>query len=475
MLITLTLTAAAANSPGRRTAFRRLRRSATTTLPRANTSHQPLDHFPALVLDTLDGPFNTSCHDAPIIFNAHDPSNAFSTCLWGYDASVDELILRGAASSAPRLSPPTSHFVFLSYASAAGDDVRALRARFQARLRALGAPDPSAFMAHLHFVPTPLTQLPAVGRALRSLPTFADRVTVDGLAGGPRVLPRLDARYDWLGWSFDPSDLGNASLPLVAVADGCAEPPAASLTNRVALVSNASASGCDYFGIARAAQRGNASAVIVYASPGHVAIDMNCAGASECTPPAGETAVGLPLTMVSHDDGAALARALGGGAALRARFSTVESRGTDFLLASGGGGGAVRESWGGSGLGSGAVDGNPGDPSAKLYPRMSFLAWAARWELYRQRVEREVAADGAAVVPLFEAQSLRPAGGDCYGDAPWGCGPSAVARVPAAPEKLQLEMALGCNGTRDVDCPQWDHVVQLRACAPAPCDAQAGS
>ena len=65
------------------------------------------------MLDTLDGPFNTSCHDAPIIFNAHDPSNAFSTCLWGYDASVDELILRGAASSAPRLSPPTSHFVFL--------------------------------------------------------------------------------------------------------------------------------------------------------------------------------------------------------------------------------------------------------------------------------------------------------------------------------------------------------------------------
>ena len=27
-----------------------------------------------------------------------------------------------------------------------------------------------------------------------------------------------------------------------------------------------------------------------------------------------------------------------------------------------------------------------------------------------------------------------------------------------------LLLALGCNGTADVACPQWDHVVQLRAC-----------
>ena len=66
--------------------------------------------------------------------------------------------------------------------------------------------------------------LARIGRALRSLPTFADRVTVDGLAGGPRVLPRLDARYDWLGWSFAPSGraLGSARASRTStLAIGC--------------------------------------------------------------------------------------------------------------------------------------------------------------------------------------------------------------------------------------------------------------
>ena len=58
-------------------------------------------------------------------------------------------------------------------------------------------------------------------------------------------------------------------------------------------------------------------------------------------------------------------------------FSTTQVRGTDFLITSNG---SVGQSWGGSGLGSGVVDGNPGDASAKLYPRLSFVAWAARFE-----------------------------------------------------------------------------------------------
>ena len=71
-----------------------------------------------------------------------------------------------APSSAPRFSPPTSHFVFLSHASAADDDVRARpRALPGAAARARRA-GPVGLHGAPALVPTPLA-LPAVGRVLR--------------------------------------------------------------------------------------------------------------------------------------------------------------------------------------------------------------------------------------------------------------------------------------------------------------------
>lgn len=37
---------------------------------------------------------------------------------------------------------------------------------------------------------------------------------------------------------------------------------------------------------------------------------------------------------------------------------------------------------------------------------------------------------------------------------------------PAQYDTLELDMTLGCPGTLDTDCPQWDHVVclSLHAC-----------
>lgn len=55
-------------------------------------------------------------------------------------------------------------------------------------------------------------------------------------------------------------------------------------------------------------------------------------------------------------------------------------------------------------------------------------------------------------------------GSRAFGGGPHGL--TAWVQLPPAAElrrfgRLQLDFALGCNGTRDSDCPQWDHVVQL--------------
>jgi len=290
-------------------------------------------------------------------------------------------------------------------------------------------------------------------------------------------VPRLDARYDWIGWNFNPSALGNATLPVVPFGDGCSA-NSANVSGAIALVHNTTT--CDYFAQVRAAQAANASALAVVAAEGSSLVDMNCVGA-ECN----DASVGLPATMIPYAVGQRLSAAIERGERVLMGFSTIASRGTDFLI---GADGKLGQSWGGSGLGASAIDGNPGDSSAKLYPRMSFLCWAARYELYRARLEGGAsrASSGAGansadvVVPILHSAAIRPPSGNCYGSMPWGCGATAVVSVPSVGRgvKLAFDLALGCNGSRDVDCPQWDHVLQLRACklpaGHASCDAQAG-
>jgi len=182
--------------------------------------------------------------------------------------------------------------------------------------------------------------------------------------------------------------------------------------------------------------------------------------------------------MVQASDGTALHKSLVSGDEVSLQFSTVDSIGTDFAISSEG---LLAESWGGSGLGAGLVDGNPGDKSAKLYPDMSFLLWAAQSLEYQARLAERTAGRHVAV-PIFESTHLRPATGDCYGAAPFGCGPwksipQKTLRLSHSPT-VHLDMALSCGGAQDKDCPQWDHIITLRACCTSAqggdCPAQSG-
>ena len=212
------------------------------------------------------------------------------------------------------------------------------------------------------------------------------------------------------------------------------------------------------------AMAAHAAALVVYSSEGFPAIDMNCEGA-QCD----DQSVGLPASMVSYPDGLLLEAAIAAASAAETnasvRFATAVTRGTNFGINADG---ELVQTWGGSGAGAGTTDGNPGDGSCMLYPRMSFLAWAGRFEVYKHKLSTSIAAWPASTqsVALFTNESIRPASGDCYASLPWGCGPSAVAEVPrvSAGQEMMLDLALGCHGDTDVSCPQWDHIVQLRTC-----------
>jgi len=163
---------------------------------------------------------------------------------------------------------------------------------------------------------------------------------------------------------------------------------------------------------------------------------------------------------------------MGNGSNISLQFVMRDAPGTDFGIDASG---RLRQTWGGSGLGNAAdtTYGNPGDMSCKLYPSLEFVAWAAQWMDFQQGVEAKISSP-AHVVPVFDSTNLRPQSSNCYGSQPWGCGPSAVVEVPPVSEvgllgrpftTLELDFALGCgDGVRDIDCPQWDHVITALAC-----------
>ena len=419
--------------------------------------HQPVPPVPRdFELPLLgNGTFSLSHAQGPVVFNAFDDSSGFSRSLWQNPTSIDGLLLRAVKGPLPE--PPTAHFVFVSHAGTARGakrDVASLQSLFEDRLQVVNASEEHrrGWRAKLHFVSEPSSSQPFVKSAFGVWPTAANLARVHWSNRTSSAIPRLDARYDWLGWNFH-SWFGPTPTSVVSIGDACS-PPSVNVTHQIALAINTTR--CDYFDQVRTAQQANASALVVWAAEGQPLVDMRCLSAAECD----DQSIGLPATMVSHEDGAAIAAALVDGEEVSLSFASVQARGTDFAIDREG---RLVQSWGGSGLGAGTTDGNPGDLSAKLYPSMAFLGWVARGldfeESLAKRLDGE-AAGATRTVQIFISEPIRPPTGNCYGDLPWGCGPSAVVAVPRleATSRWELVLDLGCRGDDDVNCPQWDHV-----------------
>ena len=415
----------------------------------------------------------------PVIFDVQKPDWGFSNALWYSNSSIDALLLN---------SPDNFKFTFISDESsnkAARKATGRLKNIMTDRAAALGA---SAKLDQMVFSSSSLSSLsssqPWISTLLCEWPTFLDQMhaTVTNSAGdvSSSSIPILNSFYDWLGWAFWPSNyLGNQSLPIVSVSSACGPAVAQNLNGSIALVFDTGE--CDAYTMVKRVAVANATAVVVV-SPTDVPQSMNCVG-DECD----DQSFGLPAISVSSSSGELLKKWTD-DSSVTVSFTTEEQCGTSFGADSNGN---LVQTWGGSGLGnpSDTTYGNPGDTAAKQYPSMAFLTYAAQNLNYLADVDVKNSRD-ATVVSVFNKTTMRPAVGNCYNAEPWGCGPSAVVKVPPPSggkhtrpySNAVIDYYLQCNTSADVSCPQWDHVIQLKACCSATrlsesgatCNAQEG-
>ena len=427
----------------------------------------------------------------PVIYDVYKPEWGFSKTLWSSNDSIDALLTK---------LPPNFAFNFISDRDSdatAKRDTQNLQARMQDRAQELNATEKlSQFVFSSKSLETVSKSSPWISQLLCEWPTFLDTLHATiGPSNGQTVvdIPMLNSFYDWLGWAFTPANaLANQSLPVALVDSTTCAPIGNNLNGSIALVFDTGA--CDAYAMVKRAATANATAVIVASSSNDPQL-LQCI-ADECN----DQSFGLPAISVGRQDALNLQKAVRSSAdSVRLSFSIAEQCGTTFGVSSSG---ALVQTWGGSGLGnpSDPTYGNPGDMAAKQYPSFSFHTYAAHNLNYLATVDIANAAN-AIVTPVFNRTHMRPANGNCYNAEPWGCGPTAVVTVPPPAGKssseslangglssspaysnVVLDYYLQCNTTADVSCPQWDHVIQLKACCSSTelaegghtCNAQSG-
>lgn len=428
--------------------------------------------LPPVSLDLLEGGSVDLASLAPATFNVLDSDQLFSTVLWEWEASLQGLLTRQGASTGE------TRFVFASNANstaAAAADVATLRSRFADQLLALNfsAARCDAFWARAVFVTTPVSQMDWVVDLLQSWPTTTDGLEVH-VGSTTTLLPVLNARWDWVGWTHHPSNhAGRQPAPLVDVMEQSGD--------AVLVLDGPLASPEQTM---RQAAAHGARAVVVVAPLGAVAVPLG-PSAEDAEPllpleqqreeeEQGEDKEhhqqAIPVVHVTFATGQELRRWSRQGSAT-ALFATTAVPGTDFAVDAAG---RLQQSWGGSGLGNtnDTTYGNPGDPSAKHTPSMAYLAYAAQHLAFRHALDEQLAEQHAsmAVVSVFNGTAIQNTAGHCYGNTStmYNCGPWAVVALPQKWElssQLVLDFALGCNTTRDISCPQWDHIVTAQVCA----------
>ncbi|PIK55529.1 hypothetical protein BSL78_07563 [Apostichopus japonicus] len=240
----------------------------------------------------------------------------------------------------------------------------------------------------------------------------------------PLILKRLDSRYDWL--PSPESVFKNQSNEVIHAFSGCSINQ--TVNKKIALVQ---AGGCSYSKKVNAMESSGAIGVLVYAESGHPVDNMNCVDDECFTPPS------IPASMIPWDK--ELLDRLSQGA-INVTFQTTPS--DNFYFAVDAQGLLSEFGW-------------------LLYPSFQFFNWQAQWFNYQTDLLARLSQE-ALVIPVINGSIMQ-------GDA----GVVSTVKLPSMEEllkydKFELDASLSCPGTRDEDCPPWDHTVQLYVC----CDAE---
>eukprot|EP00887_Chlorella_sp_A99_P003150 scaffold9.g3150.t1 len=458
-------------------------------------SFKPGETAQGLSIPTLSGRLTIqpppSTANLPLLIGALDRSDAASRHMWTDPDSLAALLER---------LPASATCLFLSYSGDPLRDAEWMRGQLLFRGLQLGWPRArlTARLAQLHFATQPahalaggaawLSDLLSDWRSPRRVVAAVAEAQRQQEAGRQWPLPRqprpqsallqqqrqqplllktsrLDASYNWIPWPAT-----GIAAPLVHAGTGCAWEPRSCLNGSVALITLLALPApepaeCTYAVIARRAEAVGAVAVLFAAPPGSDVVEVDCFSDAECAVP-----IGIPVSMVSAAAGRTLAAAAAGGGGVTVDFG--EEAGPGLFAGVDHRGRLVELGW-------------------QKFPSLQHLVWAAQWQDYLERLDARLESTPARVVPVLQDAAMA-------GEH----GVHASVRLPAAEElegwdALELEMALSCPGDTDagtrcigrschaasgawddlhhaLDCPIWDHVVQLFVCCEGqelPCDA----
>ncbi|XP_071789142.1 uncharacterized protein [Asterias amurensis] len=399
--------------------------------------NQPAKPFQLLTLNGVLTYPSPTLSNTPMILHAFDNHSAFLECLWTSKDSLESLVSG---------IPDNTHLVFIPTSDDGLSQATWMKSQIDGMMEELKQEGKirkeamTSLQSRLHFVVTSVYQLgnwiPTVlqqwacqdhGCGLKQVvfqrkPSYPNLDLLDQMAlswNQPLILKRLDARYDWLP---SPAGFGNKSTPVALSGDGCKQD--ASINATIAVVS---ADGCSFSKKISTMGLSGASAVIVYANPDQPVQDMNCNG-DECDQPPE-----IPATMVPYSQ-QLLDRLK--TTKLSVSFQTTPTN--TFYFGIDGEGLLAEMGW-------------------LLYPSFKFFNWQAQWFNFKSSLLHNLSSE-ALIVPVINNSIMQ--GED---------GIVATIKLPSNDEmakynKLELDASLSCPGTRDEECPLWDHTVQLYLC-----------
>ena len=236
---------------------------------------------------------------------------------------------------------------------------------------------------------------------------------------------------------------------------------------------NAAAPVCPYFTIVQAAAAAGATTVVFAMSQGQPYINLNCNGTAQCN-----TALGVSASVIDYAAGQALQNAIAAAPPGTVNVSIVNNKTSGFYFGIDHRGQLVQVvrivlgSW----VAVAVALSTCSERCSRVcmcvcvcqgwekYPWMRILSWEAQWLEYTQELYTNLTKP-ALTVPIFGPTIMK-------GD------PGVVVNVTLPPmaelikySNMELDMALGCPGTVDSQCPIWDHTVQLFVC----CNGEVGS
>ncbi|KAJ8036127.1 hypothetical protein HOLleu_20006 [Holothuria leucospilota] len=354
-----------------------------------------------------------------ILFHTFNNRSAFLECLWTSEYSLTSLVTD---------FPENTHLVVVPTSQTNPlKEAEWMKNQVENAVKNTPKGSPS-LLTKIHFVTTSVDQLGNwVTAAFRDL-ACSDHgcglsqalFTSENATQPPLILKRLDARYDWL-----PSPEGvfkNQSQGVVMADTGCTVNK--TVSKKIALVK---AGGCSYSTKVSSMEQSGAVGVLVYALPGHPVDDMNCVD-DECLSPPSISASMIPWSQEL------LTRLTGGS--VNVTFQTTAT--SNFYFAIDAEGLLAEFGW-------------------LLYPSFQFFNWQAQWFNYQTQLLEKLSHD-ALVIPVINGSIMQG-----------NPGIISTLKIPSMQDllkydKFELDASLSCPGTRDQDCPAWDHTVQLYVC-----------